>query len=170
MANIITVIRIICSLGLLFCYPFSVFFYILYLIAGISDMLDGMVARSTNTSSEFGAKLDTLADSAFIIVCMLKMIPVLNLENWMFIWMIIIGIIKIINIISGYVMWHMFVTVHSMMNKITGFILFIFPFTIMFFDMNTNITVLLVIATFAAIHEGHYIRTNVNNVCCNQKT
>lgn len=132
-------------------------------------MLDGMVARSTNTSSEFGAKLDTLADSAFIIVCMLKMIPVLNLENWMFIWMIIIGIIKIINIISGYVMWHMFVTVHSMMNKITGFILFIFPFTIMFFDMNTNITVLLVIATFAAIHEGHYIRTNVNNVCCNQK-
>ena len=97
MANIITVIRIICSLGLLFCYPFSVFFYILYLIAGISDMLDGMVARSTNTSSEFGAKLDTLADSAFIIVCILKMIPVLNLENWMFIWMVIIAIIKIIS-------------------------------------------------------------------------
>lgn len=169
MANIITGIRILCSLGLLFCYPFSVFFYILYLTAGISDMLDGIVARATNTSNEFGAKLDTLADFVFIIVCMLKMIPVLNLENWMYIWMIIIGIIKIINIISGYVMWHKFVTVHSMMNKITGFLLFAFPFSMKIIDMRINIIILLVIATFAAIQEGHYIRTNVNNVCCNQK-
>ena len=69
-----------------------------------------MIARSTNTSSEFGAKLDTIADFVFIVVCMLKMIPVLNLENWMYIWIIIIGIIKIINIISGYVMWHKFIS------------------------------------------------------------
>ncbi|MDY5997100.1 MAG: hypothetical protein SPJ09_00950, partial [Erysipelotrichaceae bacterium] len=102
---------------------------------------------------------DTIADFVFIVVCMLKMIPVLNLENWMYIWIIIIGIIKIINIISGYVMWHKFVTVHSMMNKITGFILFAFPFSMKIIDMRINIIILLVIATFAAIQEGHYIRT-----------
>ena len=59
MANIITCIRIICSIVLLFCPVFSPVFYALYITAGVSDMLDGAVARKTGTVSEFGSKLDT---------------------------------------------------------------------------------------------------------------
>ena len=62
MANIITCIRILCSIALLFCPALSVAFYALYITAGVSDMADGWVARKTNTVSEFGAKLDTIAD------------------------------------------------------------------------------------------------------------
>ncbi|MBR6488992.1 MAG: CDP-alcohol phosphatidyltransferase family protein, partial [Muribaculaceae bacterium] len=52
MANIITGIRVLCSIALLFFSALSTFFYILYIIAGLSDMLDGWVARITNTVSE----------------------------------------------------------------------------------------------------------------------
>lgn len=45
MANIITIIRILCSVALLFCQVFSAAFYALYITAGVSDMLDGWVAR-----------------------------------------------------------------------------------------------------------------------------
>lgn len=34
MANLLTCIRIICSIVLLFCHPFSASFYVIYLLAG----------------------------------------------------------------------------------------------------------------------------------------
>ena len=61
-ANIITGVRILCSIALLFCPAFSISFYSLYIIAGGSDMIDGAIARKTGTVSAFGAKFDTVAD------------------------------------------------------------------------------------------------------------
>ena len=43
-ANLITGTRILCSIVLLFCSPFSPSFYALYLVAGLTDMIDGPVA------------------------------------------------------------------------------------------------------------------------------
>ena len=68
MANLITCIRIICSIVLLFCPVFSPAFYILYLAAGVSDMADGPVARKMGRVSEFGPKFDTAADFVLVAV------------------------------------------------------------------------------------------------------
>ena len=62
MANTITFFRIAASIVLLSCPVFSPAFYTLYIAAGLSDMLDGYVARKSNTDSRFGARLDTIAD------------------------------------------------------------------------------------------------------------
>ena len=69
LANGITVFRILCSIALLFFTAFSPTFYALYITAGVSDMVDGWVARRTQTASELGAKLDTIAD--FLYFCRL---------------------------------------------------------------------------------------------------
>ena len=71
-ANIITGIRIICSIAILFFPALSPAFYVLYIIAGISDMIDGAVARKTGTVSEFGSKLDTAADFVLVAVCLIN--------------------------------------------------------------------------------------------------
>ena len=71
MANIITGIRILCSIALVFCPTLSPVFYSLYLVAGFTDMIDGTVARKTNTVSEFGSRLDTIADFIFVVVCLI---------------------------------------------------------------------------------------------------
>lgn len=160
MANIVTSIRILCSIALLFCPAFSPAFYALYLTAGVSDMVDGWVARRTHTASELGAKLDTIADIVFVIVCLVKMLPVLNIPVWLYVWIGIIALIKIINIISGFVVQKRFVSVHSIMNKTTGLLLFIFPLTISFIDLKYTATLVCIFATFAAIQEGHFTRTN----------
>ena len=120
MANVITSIRIVCALALLFCPALSVPFYMLYIIAGFTDMIDGTVARKTGTISEFGSKLDTVADFILVIVCLIKLIPVLNMQPWMYIWIGIVAIIKIINIVSGFVVEKKFVAIHSIMNKVVG--------------------------------------------------
>ena len=115
MANCLTVIRIICSIALLFYEPFSLLFYILYITAGFTDMIDGTVARKTGTVSEIGSKLDTIADFVLVITCLIKLIPVLDLETWMYIWIMIIAVIKIGNIVSGFVRYKRMIAVHSVL-------------------------------------------------------
>ena len=159
MANIITGIRIICSLALLFCPALSVPFYLLYIIAGLSDMLDGHIARKTGTVSEFGSGLDAAADFILVVVCLIKLLPILDIEIWMYIWIGIIAVIKAINIASGFIVQGRFISVHSVMNKITGAFLFTLPLTIGFFELRYSAAVVCAAATFAAIQEGHYIRT-----------
>lgn len=157
--NIITVFRAIGALGLLFFSVESPVFWVIYFACGISDMLDGYLARKMNATSEFGAKLDTIADIIFVVVCIIKLLPILEIPNWLLIWVGVIAIIKIINIVSGFVVQKKFVTVHSIMNKITGFLLFAFPLTLSLIDLKYSAAVVCIFATFAAIQEGHFIRS-----------
>ena len=159
MANFITFIRILCSIAILFCPVFSVAFYSLYITAGLTDMIDGWVARKTNTVSEFGAKLDTVADFVFVVVCLVKLLPIMDIPTWLYLWIGVIAFIKIINIVSGYVVQKQFVAIHSLMNKVTGVLLFVLPLTLSFIDLRYSAMVVCIIATFAAVQEGHFIRT-----------
>ena len=104
MANVITGIRILVSVALLFCPVFSLIFDAMYLIAGLSDMADVIVARKTNSVSEFGSRFDSIADFVFVAVCLIRVLPVLDIPIWLYVWTAVIFFVKIINIISGYVM------------------------------------------------------------------
>lgn len=157
-ANIITGSRIVFSIALLFFPPLSSAFYVLYAAAGLTDMIDGTVARKTNTVSSFGAKLDTIADYIFAVVCLIKLMPVLDIPAWLWIWIGGIALIKIINIISGVVLHKKLTAVHSVMNKVTGALCFLLPLTLSFIELKYSAIVVCSIATFAAIQEGHFIR------------
>ena len=159
MANIITGLRILVSLALLFFPAFSAPFYALYLTAGISDVLDGAVARRTNSATGFGARLDTAADFAFVAVCLIKLLPVMDVPVWLYIWTGAIALIKSVNVVSGFVTQKRFVAVHTLMNKVTGALLFLFPLTWPLVEQRYTATAVCAIATFAAIQEGHLIRS-----------
>ena len=157
-ANIITGSRIVFSIALLFIPPLSPVFYVLYCAAGLTDMTDGTVARKTNTVNAFGAKLDTIADFVFVAVCLIKLMPVLDIPVWLWVWIAVIALIKIINIISGVVLHKKLTAVHSVMNKVTGALCFLLPLTLSFIELKYSAIVVCSIATFAAIQEGHFIR------------
>ena len=158
MANTITLFRIAASIVLLFCPVFSPAFYAFYIAAGLSDMLDGFVARKTDSVSKLGARLDTIADFLLVVVCLIKLLPVLRIPAWLYIWIGIIALIKVINIISGFVVQKRFVTVHSVMNKATGALLFLLPLTLPAVPLKYTAIVVCAAATFAAIQEGYFIR------------
>jgi CDP-diacylglycerol--glycerol-3-phosphate 3-phosphatidyltransferase len=159
MANTITFFRIAVSIVLLFCPVFSPAFYVFYIVAGVSDMLDGFVARKTDTVSKLGARLDTMADFVFVVVCLIKLLPVLHIPAWLYAWIGIIALIKVVNIISGLAVQKKLVAVHSVMNKATGVLLFLLPLTIPAVPLRDSAIVICAAATFAAIQEGHFIRT-----------
>ena len=159
MANAITIFRMAAGIVMLFCPVFSPAFYVFYIMAGVSDMLDGFVARKTNTASMFGARLDTAADYVFVIVSLIKLLPVIRIPIWLYVWTGIIAIIKAVNIISGFAVQKTFMAVHSAMNKAAGVLLFLLPLTIHVLPLKYSAIVVCAAATFAAIQEGHLIRT-----------
>ena len=159
MANTITFFRIAAGIVLLFCPVFSPAFYVFYIVAGVSDMLDGFVARKTNTASRFGARLDTIADFVLVVVCLIKLLPVLRIPAWLYIWIGIIALIKAVNIVSGFAVKKSFAAVHSVMNKATGALLFLIPLTIPVLPLKYSAIVACAAATLAAVQEGHIIRT-----------
>ena len=159
MANAITFFRIAAGIVLLFSPAFSPAFYAFYVAAGLSDMLDGFVARKTDTVSKLGSWLDTIADFVLVVVCLVKLLPVMSIPAWLYIWIGIITLIKVINIISGFAVQKKLVAVHSVMNKATGALLFLLPLTISVVPLKCSAVFVCAAATFAAIQEGYFIRT-----------
>ena len=157
MANIITGIRIVLSIGLMFCPALSQLFYSLYIAAGISDMIDGAVARKTDTVSEFGSRLDTIADIVFVAACLIKLLPTLTVPVWMYAWVGIVALIKVANIAVGYHKQKELISVHSIINKVTGGLLFLFPLTFAFINLKISTVIVCTVATAAAVHEGYFV-------------
>ena len=120
-------------------------------------MIDGTVARKTGAVSNFGAKLDTASDFVFMSVCVVKLLPKINISVWLWIWIAIIAIVKVINIVMGFIRRKKLVALHTFFNKITGLLLFLLPLTLQFILPTYSFAVVCTIGTIAAIQEGYYI-------------
>ena len=156
-ANILTGFRIFGSVLLLFFPAFSLDFYIIYILCGFSDMIDGIIARKTNSTSEFGSRLDTTADFVFVVVSLFKLLLAIQIPQWLWIWGGVISLIKISNIMWGYILKKQFISVHTIMNKVTGLLLFLWPLTISFVELKYIAVTVCSVATLSAIQEGFYV-------------
>ena len=123
--NIITALRIVGSIGLLFCNVAGWLFWTLYVFCGISDMVDGWLARRLHAESKAGSILDSIADLVFVVCCAIQLLPILSIPPWLWIWAGIIVIIKIVNQIIALIYIKQFCIPHTIANKLTGFLLFI---------------------------------------------
>ena len=163
-ANIITSCRIPGSIGLLFCPVFSACFYGLYIFCGLTDIVDGTIARKTGAVSEFGSRLDTVADFMFVISSFVKLAPVIRIPVWIWGWAAVIAAVKLVNLVWGFTQKKQMPALHTIANKATGLCLFLLPLTISFVDLRYTAPVVCVLATIAAIQEGYYIVTGSNVV------
>ena len=155
--NVISELRIAGSIGMLFCDVSGLPFWVLYALCGISDMVDGWLARKLHAETKAGAILDSVSDIVFVACCAIRLLPVLENPTWLWIWAGVIVIIKMVNQISALFVCKRFCFLHTVANKLTGFLLFLTVPT-MFWSM-IPISIVAAISTFAAVQEGHYIRT-----------
>ena len=125
--NIITALRLLGAVCLLPGDPAGAAFWVIYALCGVSDMVDGYLARRLHTESRTGAVLDSVADICFVACCAIKLLPVLQIPTWLWIWAGVIVLIKLVNQVSA---------------------LAVVP-----------LAFVAGAATFAAVQEGHFIRT-----------
>jgi len=156
--NIISSLRIVGSLGLPLCDVTGVVFWIIYGLCGISDIADGWLARKLRCVTKKGALLDSLADICFVACLCPLLLPILELPQWLWLWAGVIVAIKVVNQLLALVMYGRCCFPHTLANKWAGFLLFIaVPMKVWSI---IPISIAAFVATFAAIQEGHVIRTN----------
>ena len=150
--NILSLLRMVGSVALLLCDVVGTTFWALYIVCGISDIADGWLARKLKCATRTGALLDSMADICFVACCAWKLLPILELPQWLWLWAGVIVAIKVVNQVSAVVMYGRCYFPHTLANKVTGFLLFIaVPMT---FYTVIPLAIVAAVATFAAIHEG----------------
>ena len=156
--NILSSLRMVGAVALLLTNVSRSPYWVLYLVCGISDIADGWLARKLKCATRAGALLDSLADFCFVACCAWKLLPILELPQWLWLWAGVIVAIKVGNQLSALVMYGRCCFPHTLANKATGFLLFIaVPMT---FSTVFPIAIVASVATFAAIQEGNFIRRN----------
>ena len=120
-------------------------------------MIDGTIARKTGAVSNFGARLDTAADFVFMLVCSIKILPLMHISMWLWAWIIIVALVKIFNITLVFIRKKKLISIHSVLNKTTGFILFLLPPTLTFVPTTYSVVTVCILATIAVMQEVYFI-------------
>lgn len=158
----ITISRMIGTFCLLFTTPLSGVFFVIYTLCGLSDVLDGFIARTTNQTSELGAKLDSIADILFYVVMIIKIFPVLWSILPVGVWYAV-GLIVLIRIASysvAAIKYKRFSAMHTYLNKLSGFGAFLVPYII-----KTSVAVqgCFAVCTVAIIASAHELLRHIRS-------
>ena len=156
--NMISASRGIAALAMLFFPAFSGTFWMLYCWCGFSDMIDGALARKMNAVSEFGSRIDSVADLVFVICSAVLVLPSVDLPLWVWLWVAAIGLVKTAGIVIGSLRQRKLAIPHSVTNRLTGILLFCLPFAIVRFDALFPAVTLCISATASLFEDFKIIR------------
>jgi len=130
--NLITLSRLLLAVPIAIIFArhgFSTVGMILFIIACVTDMIDGTIARAVNNGqgTKLGQTLDSVADMALVVVAALFIIPAMELSPVLF-WLCMAGFAyKLISSLAGFIK-HKSVSmliVHTYLMRSLGYILFI---------------------------------------------
>lgn len=128
-------------------------FFVVYTACGVTDALDGYIARRFHTASRFGEKLDTVADAVMIACAFTVVYPELNVPKGIIIWVIAITVIKAASLITALLRHGTLGMIHTFGNKAAGAAMFVIPFAAVLFDSTVYIYIVCVLASAASIDE-----------------
>ena len=152
--NALSLTRLFLCIPLALLLPFSVFYIVLFIIAGVTDLLDGKLARRIkNGTSELGATLDSIGDVCLVGVIIFAIMP--KMETWGWLWIAYVSVLALKVIVStgiGYIKFKEIISLHTISLKVlfTGF--FIYPLLYYFVGAGLVVNVFsIVLITFALI-------------------
>ena len=129
-ADSFTAARIVISVFLLFIPMHTPWFLGVYTVAGLTDVVDGWIARKTDSSSDFGARLDSVADLTFYTITVLRLLPVLIdiLPGAIWYGVVLVLLVRLASYLTAAVKFHRFASMHTWLNKLTGGAVFLLPY------------------------------------------
>ncbi|MEZ5107011.1 MAG: CDP-alcohol phosphatidyltransferase family protein [Draconibacterium sp.] len=169
--NILSVIRIFLSFLLLFLFKNQVVFILFYFAIGLTDILDGYLARKLKAETTLGARLDSIGDFVFhIILVIYLIIEYQHIVISFGIPVLLVIIIRLGNIIIGFVKYKRLIMIHTIANKVTGVFVFLLPFMLIL-ELNVFFIITVCMALLSSIEETAIIfRSPKENINLNQKS
>lgn len=146
----------------------SILFFLLYLLCGLTDVLDGYLARKWSCATDFGAKLDSAAD---LLMCLMIFITIIRqnpLTRLILIAVSLIALIKFANAVIAKIKFNKVSSIHTIGNKVTGLLLYLCP---LFYTISGNALFLLTgILAFLSSVEESLILISSKTVDINRKS
>ncbi len=143
----------LCALALLLFHPLSVWFFVFYLLACLSDLADGFFARRFHAESNFGARLDSAADFLLCVVLLILFLPYYRWPLWIILWIAGIGLVRVAAALTCFVRFRTFAFLHTFSNKATGILLVLFPALLWLMGLDATGILLCSVASLSALEE-----------------
>lgn len=168
--NTLTVMRIFLSFSLPLIFQYRFGFIIVYICAGLTDILDGFIARKYKMESKLGAKLDSLADLVFycilLIIFFIWYRPILLEYKWP---ILAILLVRVWSIIFGLIKYKKAIFIHTLANKSAGLLLFCVPIYLKLTSSPFFILTALIVSIVSALEESMIIMFS-KNIDANRKS
>jgi CDP-diacylglycerol--glycerol-3-phosphate 3-phosphatidyltransferase len=153
-ANILTGLRIALTLMIPAFLNDRTLCVVLFATAGLTDVLDGVVARRTGTSSRLGARLDSLADMVMFGVMIACAVVWAGSALWAFVpYLIAVAAIRLANLAIAACRFRQFAIIHTWGNKLTGLLIFVGFGVYILTDSLTALIPVIAVAALAALEE-----------------
>ena len=151
--NILSICRIFLSFLLLLLKPLGIPFFIIYIICGISDFLDGFIARKYKVTTKLGARLDSIADFVMFMIIIIVIYPLITSSVIIKVSIFGIIIIRVIAATTAFIKYKSFAMIHTYGNKITGFLVLLIPVFLLLKVTDKIILFVCIIAILSAMEE-----------------
>lgn len=162
--------RVLLSIGLLFLLDRPNLFIPLYVLAGLTDAVDGFIARKLQLTSSLGAKLDSIGDFFYFIVLGIYLLyNYQELLSPFLMPVLLVFAIRVAAIVIGLVKYGELTMIHTFANKAAGIAVFLLPvFLWLIFDW--FVYVVLIIVTTSAIEEFLIITISKKKIDLNRRS
>lgn len=150
--NILSVLRIVFSLSMLFAYNSPAIFISLYILSGLTDIADGFLARKYNAETNLGAKLDSVGDFVFWAVVLYILFDKTDSfrNQYILTAVVITAVIRIGNIAFTRIKFCQWNIIHTIGNKLTGLLLFVCT-PILIYRSNSPLVFIILVGAVAII-------------------
>ena len=125
--NTLSTLRILLAASLFLIPALTPLFLIVYTAAGVTDLIDGPIARKFNVTSKLGANLDGIADYFFVAAALITIVPVLDFNTRSIALVIGFIILKVIGMIVGYIHYRQLMMMHTYASKTGAMFALLFP-------------------------------------------
>jgi len=167
--NSLSLSRIFLSFGILIA-PDSRILLTVLLLCGLTDILDGFLARKMKCETELGARLDSLGDFVFFVILGVYMlVRQFEIISPYLLLLTVIAAIRLSSLVLCRIRNGKFYSLHTAANKITGLLLFPGIILVLFTPMKKTMIVLTAAALLSALEEL-IIMIRIKSPDCNIKS
>lgn len=152
--NILSISRIIATPTIFFLREYKFILLLVLILIGITDVLDGYIARKNKKETIIGSMLDSLSDFVFflslIVYAILFEIDIIMSFKY---YVIAILGLKLLTVTTGIVKYKKLCFLHTYGNKLTGIVIFVGFCYFIFFGNTMLIKIAIFISLISSLEE-----------------
>ena len=108
-------------------FVFSTAFIIIYVAAGLTDAIDGPLARRLGVVSRLGSNLDSIGDFALGGITLILIIPVMNFNLLSILIVVSVFVTKALAVLVSFIKYKQALSLHTIISKFGAWVAFAFP-------------------------------------------